>query len=416
MHKLSILLNVGLRGGGLVGKFLLIFFLARILTPAQMGTYGIFSATVSYSLYLIGLDFYIFAARSMASSKISKWPVMLRDQGVLFCCTYVLVFPLLSLIFLKDLLPADLVIVFYVLLVLEHLSQEFYRLLIIYGRPLAAGNVLFIRFGAWCYVLVATYLAGFTVISLSVVLWAWAVADLVALTLAMWLVRDLLSGMSVVSVNWSWIKQGLRVSAFFLVGTMALRGIFTFDRYFIEFFSNAEMLGAYTIYFGISSILIAFTDSAVFSYHYPSLIKIYKMGDFFAFSQAVTSFAKRSLLGVAILAVAVGVLTVPTLQWVGKPIYLEHLSTFYLLLTASAIYTIGHIPHYSLYAMGCDQAIVYTHIIGFISFLAFGIPLGSIAGANGVAFSLVIATSVIGGFKQWKYLSRGRSIAASIVN
>ena len=55
--------NLGLRGG-MVCKFLLIFFLARILPPEELGTYGLFTATVGYALYFLGLDFYTYSGRA----------------------------------------------------------------------------------------------------------------------------------------------------------------------------------------------------------------------------------------------------------------------------------------------------------------------------------------------------------------
>ena len=56
-RSLARLFNMALRGLTLASKFLLIFFLARFLEPAELGLYGLVVATIGYALYLLGLDF-----------------------------------------------------------------------------------------------------------------------------------------------------------------------------------------------------------------------------------------------------------------------------------------------------------------------------------------------------------------------
>ena len=234
----------------MIGKFLLIFFLARILPPEELGTYGLFTATVSYALYLIGLDFYTYSGRAMLHAEQNMWPDMLRDQTVLFACSYMVVFPLLGLVFVSGLLPVKYVLIFYVLLTMEHLSQELVRLLVIISKPLAAGFFTFIRSGAWCYALVVVYLGHFSVVNLKIVLWLWVLADTVVVVGGLWLLRKLPWGNLTWGINWAWICQGLKVAGLLLVGTLAVRGTFTLDRYAVEILLGSKILGVYTILMG----------------------------------------------------------------------------------------------------------------------------------------------------------------------
>jgi O-antigen/teichoic acid export membrane protein len=402
------LLNLSLRGGGMVGKFLLIFFLARILSPEEVGTYGLFTVTVGYALYFLGMDFYTYSGRAMLHAEQKMWPAMLRDQAVLFACSYMVVFPLLSLIFWGGMLPVKYALVFYVLLTMEHLSLECIRLLVIIGKPLAAGVFIFIRSGAWCYALVATYLGGLTSVELKTVFWLWVLADALAVAGGVWLLRNLPWGNLNSKINWAWIGQGLRVAALFLVGTLALRGIFTLDRYFVEAYSGREMLGVYTLYLGVCTSIIGFVDAAVFSFRYPRLVSIYKSGQYAAFESVRRDFGRQTLIAVTLLALAAAALIVPVLEWIGKPLYLQHLSVFYLLLAASTLFVIGHIPHYSLYAMGYDRSIVGAHIAGFIAFIVLSVLLAPAYGMGGVATALFMAVTLTGALKQWKFISLGK--------
>lgn len=389
----------------MIGKFLLIFFLARILPPEEVGMYGLFAATVNYSMYLLGLDFYTFSGRAMLHAKNTMWPAMLRDQAVLFICSYLVVFPLLGFVFFFGLLPVKYVQVFYVLLVVEHLSQELNRLMVTMGKPLAAGVYLFIRSGAWCYALIAAYVGEFIKIDLQIVLRLWAIADSLVLIGGIFLLRKLPWANLTWSINWAWIYQGLKVAALFLMGTLAARGMLTLDRYVVEAYSGREMLGVYTFYMGICFSLISFVDAAVFSFRYPVLVSLYKSNQQAAFKSARRDFGRQTLLAVMALALVAGLLIVPVLEWIGKPIYMQHLPIFFMLLAASVLYVISHIPHYALYAMGHDRSIVGAHIVGFAAFIIFTVILAPRYEMRGVAVALLMAIAFVGVLKQWKFLS-----------
>ena len=260
------LLNLSLRGSGMVGKFLLILILARMLPPEELGIYGLLVVTMSYALFFMGLDFYTFSTREILHADMQLWPAMLRAQAMLFACSYIVVLPLLGLMFWADFLPARYALVFYVLLVVEHLSQELNRLLVTIGQPVASGVLLFIRAGAWCYALGAAHFSGYFTIDLHEVMWLWIAADLMVVISGVWLLRDLPWNEKNTNVDWAWIGKGLKVAGLMLIGTLALRGILTVDRYFVEAYSGVEVLGVYTLYMAICFSFIGLVDAAVFSF------------------------------------------------------------------------------------------------------------------------------------------------------
>lgn len=73
------LINVGLRGMTLVSKFLLIFFLAVFLEPQELGLYGLIIATIGYSLYPLGSDFYAFTTRELLKRDRKEWGGLIKD-------------------------------------------------------------------------------------------------------------------------------------------------------------------------------------------------------------------------------------------------------------------------------------------------------------------------------------------------
>lgn len=73
VRNFSQLTNIAIRGSTLASKFLLIFFLARFLEPSELGVYGLFAATIGYSLYLLGFDFYTYTTRELLKCDRSQW-------------------------------------------------------------------------------------------------------------------------------------------------------------------------------------------------------------------------------------------------------------------------------------------------------------------------------------------------------
>lgn len=396
-------LNVAMHGVTLASRFLLIFFLARFLEPAQLGLYGLLTVTIGYSLYFLGFDFYTFTTREILKRERHEWGGLLKDQGALFLVLCAIFLPLLSLIFVKGLLPWSLAGWFFVLLVLEQLNQELGRLLVAISEQLLASVVLFIRQGTWAIGITALMASEPATRSLDYVLGAWTVAGL----LAVWVGAYRLSQLGIAGwhkkIDWKWIATGLKVSIPFLVATLAIRGVFTLDRYWLQSLGGLEMVGAYVLFMGIAGSLMAFLDAGVFAFSYPGLINAHqkKQPDLFRHN-LVQLLVLTCLLTVAFAFVSLLLLS-PLLGWLGNPLYVAQQSLYPWLLAAMALYALGMVPHFALYAQGLDRPIIHSHIASLFLFVIatwlfsqywplLAVPLGLC-----VAFTLILA------WKTWAF-------------
>lgn len=368
--RLTRLINVALRGMTLASKFLLIFFLARFLEPAELGLFGLVTVTIGYALYLLGFDFYTFTTREILKRESTEWGGLLKDQGALTAVLYILFLPLLALVFIKGLLPWALVGWFFALLVLEHLTQELGRLLIAISEPLLASVVLFLRSGVWAVTVTALMFIEPETRNLNAVLAAWTIGALLALILGVFKLSRMKIGGWHKAVDWRWIASGLKIAIPFLLATLAIRGLFTLDRYWFESLTSLETLGAYVLFMGFSGALMSFLDAAVFAFNYPGLISAHHRQDACAFRQGLSKLLLQTLVLSAAFVVIALLLINPLLQWLGKPLYLEQQELFPWLLLATALYAIGMIPHYALYAQGHDRSIIHSHLCSLLIFVA----------------------------------------------
>lgn len=402
-RNFSRLISISIRGLTLASKFLLIFFLARFLPPVELGIYGLLAATISYSIYFVGFDFYNYTARELLKAGGAGWGWVIKSQGALSLVLYAIFLPLLGLVFVKGFLPFALVGWFFLLLILEHLTQELGRFFVAVSEQVFASFILFFRSGLWAIVITLYMLFEPGVRSLNFVLGAWALGSFCALLLGVYkLARMKISGWEH-EVDWVWILKGLKVASLLLISTLAVRGVFTLDRYWFESLVGLEALGAYVLFMGICMALTSFLDAGVFSFAYPELISRYQARDAVGFRRGVRKLLSNTMILVFLFS-AISMLLVGGLSSVlGNPVYNAQLGIFPWVLLASVIYSVGMIPHYALYAQGFDRPIIFSHLACLLFFVVSTWCFKQYFPLLAVPLGLCVSFLVVLCWKSWCY-------------
>ena len=363
--RLSKLLNLSVRAATLGSRFLFVFFLAKLLSPEEVGIYGLVTASVGYALYLVGLDFYTFTTRELVNTDKSGWGFVLKNQAALSLLLYAVVLPLSLLVFVSGLLPWNVAKWFFVLIVLEHICQELGRLFVAVNEQLFASILLFLRQGSWAVVVAAFMFMAQGFRHLDTVFLAWVSAAAAAVLLGIFKLYWLRIGGWRKAVDWSWIWRGVKIAVPLLVATLAIRAVFTVDRYWLQSLVDLSAVGAYVLFFGISGTLMAFLDAGVFAYQYPAMIKAYHAGKPAEFQKLVRTLLTHTLvvsLGFAVVSLVV----LPfLLDWIGNPVYGRYQHLYPWLLAAMLLNGLSMVPHYALYAQKKDRPIVQSHIWSF---------------------------------------------------
>ncbi|WP_286714667.1 oligosaccharide flippase family protein [Marinobacter sp. tcs-11] len=402
-HLVIRLTNLGLRGTTLVSKFLLIFMLARFLEPAELGLYGLLTVTISYALYFLGFDFYIFTTREILKTEPENRGQLLKSQVALSLILYAVFLPLTFGLFALELLPWWLLPWFLVILVLEHITQELNRLLVALQRQLVASWVLFFRAGAWCVAVVAVMFLNEPSQELPTVLTGWIAGSSIGMLIGVAVLWRIPMGGWLKSVDWGWLKKGLKIAIPMLIATLALRGIYTVDRYWFEALAGLDVLGAYVLFIGMCMALLGFMDAGVFTFLYPAMIAAHANNNAAEFRKKYHQLAWQTVVLTALFSVCAWLAAMPLLQWLDKPLYLERIDLFAWLLLSTGLFVVGMIPHYGLYARGQDKALIVAHIAGFLVFLASTAALAPIAGELAVPFGLISAFAFMLAWKTFQF-------------
>lgn len=389
------LLNLCLRGTTLVSKFALVFVLAKFLEPAEVGLYGLVAATVAFCLFALGLEFYTYSMRELIASPASARQDILYNQVAFYCLTYIFFLPASIALFSGGLLPWEVISWFYILLILEHVAQELNRILVALSLQLEASIVLFVRSGAWGLVLIPLMWSTPSLKNLNAVLAGWAIGSAAACALGtIWIVRKI-ELRKFFSIDWTWIKNGVRVALPMLLAAFAIRGLFTFDRYWIETLSGLETLGAYVLYAGIGTAIISFLDAGVVVFFYPRLVNAARSKNSREFKSAMKSLSLNIALATIILTALAFGASFLVIEWLDRPAYTENFHLLKWLLLAMFIYGISHTPHLGLYAQGRDRTLVISQAASLLTFLFTAAGLNESLGTTAVPVALCAAFSVL---------------------
>jgi O-antigen/teichoic acid export membrane protein len=404
--------NFVLRGATLLSRFLLIFVLAKFLEPAEVGLFGLFFATVTYFVMAVGFDFYTYASRELIMGDRSHWCGLLRDQGVFYGIIYIVILPFGVAIFLLEYLPWSLALWFMVLWILEHLAWEFNRVLLAMSQPILASIVLFLRSGLWTIVLAVFLWQVPASRTLDFVFALWAAGAASACLLAVSRLGSLDRRSLSRSVDWSWIWRGVKIAFPFLLATLALRALYTFDRYWIDSIGGLEMVSAYVLYIGVANAIGSFLDAAVYSFAYPKLVALAGKGNMVDFRRHLKRMTVQAMAGATILGVLALLIIYPLVQWLDQPVYLERFDLAYWCVLAGVLAGLGMAPHFALYACRHDKPIVLIHLLSLPVFLLAGfilIPLleaAAIPAALAAAF-LFILVAKAAAYSRWSAANAG---------
>lgn len=363
------IVNVSIRALVLIGRFIFLFALVKLLDPAEIGLYGLLVVAIGYSIYFVGLDFYNYVNRKVSGGDRALWGWYIKSHAFLACLLYFSVFPLLLSIFSLGWLPWTLAKWFFVILIFEYLCLELVRFFIAASEQLSASIVLFLNQAFWAVVAVLFMVVDDVYKSLDCVFFFWCAGSFSALIYSFFKLKSMRLGGWNNTIDFQWVWAGIKIAVPMLVATLAFRGVFTFDRYLISEISGIEIVAAYVLFIGVAGTLLAFLDAAVFSFSYPALIGAYKVRDVGLFKRSMRVMLFSTVVCVVIFVFASLFVFPYLLEWIGKEVYLDNYFIFYWVLFAVVINSLWLVFHYALYAQQLDSQIMYSRVVALVAFL-----------------------------------------------
>lgn len=204
-------------------------------------------------------------------------------------------------------------------------------------------------------------------------------------------------------IDWTWLKKGFISGFMFLTASMCFRALHTFDRHMVEDLAGSDFLGVYVVYMSMAMAVLNIMEPAVFSFLYPKLVFARKQKDQVSYLKIMNELFFTSISGSFFVAIFIALIAPKVFDWIGKPIYLQHIHILWLLLVMAFIYAIGMVPHYGLYAHHGDKTIFFAHVTSLLIFLISIRLTESNYPMEATAISLIITFIWLGLYKYWHY-------------
>lgn len=376
-RRLPVLLRLFTLGS----RFLLIFFLARLLAPSEVGLYGLLTAMSGYAVLALGFDFYTYSTRQIIREPRDSWRGILKSQASFAALLYIVGYPVIVLLFVFGLLPWDMLWWFLILIPLEHIGLELDRTLIAMGDQLGASIGMFVRQATTPLLVVPAMFIWDSLRNLETVLLAWIAFDVLGILVGIAFLRRQVAASEHGKVDWRWIWAGARIALPFLIGTLCLRAIFTMDRQFVAAAASLEVLGAYTLFMAIAGGMTQVLGAGVHQFLYPKLVAHSHEKSRTAFFAVLKSLAVQTVVVVVIIVGGAMLLEPALLAFIGEPIYAKYSFILPWALAVTGLYNLSLVPHFGLYALDRDRTILYITCAGFLAFasiLAVGFGLDPI--------------------------------------
>lgn len=411
LHKIFRLgANLGLRGGSLLAKFALTIYVARYIGLEALGIFGLIQAANVIGTKVIGYGLYFVANRDMVDAPPKRQAEIIRDQQVSYGIGYMIVavasigFFLLPHAVRDQILgPAYVSPLIYsiLLLIVAHQVLELGNILIALHRPLACNLIFAITNGLWALPPIILGLVDPAWRTLDCILGGWLAGAVLSWAIGLWLLRTLPFGIVLrQSPDWAWLKAALRRGLPLFVAILTMGGLYV-DRYIISWLTTEDLVGVFVMFWSFAYAVQILMQTGVLMSEYPKLIADYKKADELAFWQRFRAVSWRMGWAGGLLCIIAGVAIVPVLHFVNKPLALEHLGLFYVMLVAFWIRLQADVSNYALYARHQDKALSFSYFMNLVVASLSNLLFVWLWGLEGAAVAQIVTAVALTGLQGW---------------
>ena len=316
----------------------------------------------------MGLNFSTFSIREFAVLNRNNNKIFFASQSIFFIIIYAITFlitiPVASFIGYE----IKVTIGIFCLTVLNHISLELVRILNSVGQFLTAAALLFLKSAGWVLVLMGLHFYQIIFLDITTLMVAWMVGESVVVILCIYAALKFIQP-DWQKLDWEWVFNGIKSSLYLLIGILAIKGIFTIDRFVVSQITEPEFLGIYIIFLSVANVMTILTESAFVPIITPRLIRLFKSEKYYDFLQTGVKFFRSVLVSSVFVVVLAMVFFDSMGSFFESEIFLTYRSIFNLIIVTILIHNLGISAQIILYAMREDNINVSISVTCFIVFV-----------------------------------------------
>lgn len=391
-------LNMSLRGLGLVGRFGLMLYLARFLDFESVAVFGFVAAGVAIAPAFLNLGLHFRANRQFVGASGLEVGRRMRDRFLL----HLLIFFPIAIIVVSgasafDYLPHvsfEFIVLAAIICICDVLLNEIHLALVSTQHPVVANIVLFFRTAIWIFPFALLSWQFPELRSLKAVLLFWLGGQILAfgvffISMRKWPWPDIARQ----KVEFSWLLQGFSRSMLLWLSDIGLATGQFVDRIILGLFLDIYSIGIYTFFWSMAAGVQQLVFTAVVQIATPHFVKAARSADPYALRRLLLA-EMRNVFAVSVVVGGAVYFGSPVLYWLaGRANLAEYNTLFGAMLIGVTIRLVSDVVSSGVYARGYDVRLASINMsMPFISAgtTAAGLAAFGFAGM-GVAF---IATNL----------------------
>jgi O-antigen/teichoic acid export membrane protein len=411
---LASFISLGLRLGGVAGKFVAILALARLSGAAEVGEFTLFFSAINVLVFVVGLDFHLFVFREVLARRTSAGQLrIILGHQLLNLGVYVVLLTAGSLVvWVAGGRILELPLVWLIaILITDHAAQELSRIFVALSRPTHANVIYVVKTGAWAWLGAVLGLTGHVPLNAETFYPLWFAANIIAIVYGVVALTQALGveRASLPSRYGRWVLHGIRVSSFFYATSVATSALGALDRFVIAGSHSVSATGLYSFWQSAASLIPIAAYAMVGMHILPHLVRAYQRGSWVDFAELHHNFLARSLWVsipmAGLLVVAAPIATrVMGLSEIEPSILLVGLLAFTAVMT-----TLWQVPFQVLYSGRNDAllagVLVSTAVLSFLLNLLV-VPAAGVLGAAAIGAAANLGLYVVLAGKARRLLAR----------
>tara|TARA_B100001059_G_C17835333_1_gene587677 strand:+ start:2382 stop:3620 length:1239 start_codon:yes stop_codon:yes gene_type:complete len=379
-----------LRALTLATKFFFIIFLAKELTAYDFGRWIIIVASINYLVLIVGAEIYNLTLRDYIQNKNLDSIHAIYKQWKFHLLVYVVI--ILTSFLLSIINNSYIFFITSLILILEHLTFEFYRYSIYVNKIISANLILFIKSACWMAITIGIsfYLSGTNIF---IILMLWLIGLLGCTILCFWqnrvFVKTILSQRKKAFTFHlaSYYKRLLP----FIILSLSIRTPFIADKYIITYFFDSSELSLYGYYFNFAMGIQSLFEAVFVASFIPLILKKNKKNKIKLTNKYIFLSIPFWCLSLAFIYLSLPIFD----QYIGKTSYMIDLNLLFVIFFGQFFFSIAALIQYTLYSEHKDKSIWSGSVIFLvISILSFFILI-PYYGASGAASALLISSLLL---------------------
>lgn len=346
------LVNIILKLFSLGGKFILIFVILNKFGHNVIGQYSLVQAYVLVVMSVIGLELYQLTLREVMQNIFALRN--LKNQYILNIygyCTIIMFSIIYMILTSNDVIFISLIVA---ILILEHISMEFYRTFIALKFLFVANILLFIKSGLWAYVVSAVILSNLIVINnpIILILLFWNIFLLISILYAFISSNKKILKIIISSkYNKTYLIKGVKKSLLYVFIGISLKLLEFNCRFILDFLYTEHEVGIFSFNQTMASLTNIILVTGFLSVKYSDIVKLNPMN--------MASYKEKVLKKTIFYSIMSSIFVIVILE-LYSIIFNYDLIYIYLLFSLCAYFflNLSIMNYYFLYALHADILII----------------------------------------------------------